>query len=65
MSTPNNANAANASTSPTDRAVRTGPGRVVSANRAKIKLEDAARDAAERAHAEEEARTNRNASAPT
>lgn len=65
MSTSNETSTSNARTSPADRAVRTGPGRAVSTNRAKIKLEDAARDAADRANSEEEARRDGNASAPT
>jgi len=65
MSTLNEASATNARTRPAERAVRTGPGRAVSANRAKIKLEDAAREAADRANSEEQARMDGNANVPT
>lgn len=64
MSTPNEASATNARTGPADRAVRSGPGRVVSANRAKIKFEDEARAAADRADSEEEARMDGTANVP-
>lgn len=56
MNTPNNETVTGGGTSSASLARRTGPGRVTSANRAKIKIEDAARDALHRAASEENAR---------
>lgn len=46
MNTPNDETVTRGATNPADLARRTGPGRVTSINREKIKVEDAARDAA-------------------
>lgn len=53
MNTADEASATNTRVNPASRAVRTGPGRVTSACRAKIKLEDAARNFADRASSSE------------
>lgn len=56
MNTLNDETATGDGTNSVGLAGRTGPGRATSANRAKIKSEDATRDALYRAASEEEAR---------
>lgn len=58
MNTPNNETVTSGGTHSAGLARRTGPGRVTSANRAKIKIEDAARDAFYRAASEEQVRAD-------